>query len=48
MVADKARRVLGWTPRFTMDQGLRETIAWYTAALIDLQNPLSDHHTAEV
>jgi CDP-glucose 4,6-dehydratase len=39
MVSDKARRVLGWTPRFTMDQGLRETIAWYTSALSDLEHP---------
>jgi CDP-glucose 4,6-dehydratase len=33
MVADKARRVLGWAPRFTMEQGLRETIDWYTRSL---------------
>lgn len=26
----KARRVLGWAPSFTMDEGLRRTIAWYT------------------
>ena len=25
----KARRLLGWTPRYTLDQGLRETIEWY-------------------
>jgi CDP-glucose 4,6-dehydratase len=25
----KARRLLGWTPRFGTEQGLRETIAWY-------------------
>jgi CDP-glucose 4,6-dehydratase len=30
MVAAKARRVLGWSPKFTMKQGLEETIAWYT------------------
>jgi CDP-glucose 4,6-dehydratase len=30
MVANKARRVLGWSPKFTMQQGLQETIAWYT------------------
>jgi len=29
MVADKARHLLGWLPRFTMEEGLRETIAWY-------------------
>jgi CDP-glucose 4,6-dehydratase len=27
--AEKARRVLGWTPLFTLDQGLEATIAWY-------------------
>jgi CDP-glucose 4,6-dehydratase len=27
--AKKARRVLGWRPRYTLEQGLGETIAWY-------------------
>ena len=27
--AKKARRVLGWRPRYTLEQGLRETLAWY-------------------
>ena len=27
--AEKARRVLGWKPRFTLDQGLERTLAWY-------------------
>ena len=27
--ATKARRLLGWTPRYTLDEGLRETAAWY-------------------
>ena len=27
--AEKARRVLGWTPLFNLDQGLEATIAWY-------------------
>lgn len=27
----KARRILAWQPAFSLDQGLRETIAWYTA-----------------
>ena len=26
---DKATRLLGWTPAFTMEQGLTETIDWY-------------------
>jgi CDP-glucose 4,6-dehydratase len=28
--AAKARRVLGWKPAWELDQGLRETITWYT------------------
>jgi len=27
--ADKARRLLGWAPLFTLDEGLTRTIAWY-------------------
>ncbi len=27
--AEKARRVLGWSPRFPLDEGLRRTIEWY-------------------
>lgn len=27
--AGKARKVLGWTPQFTLDSGLERTIAWY-------------------
>jgi CDP-glucose 4,6-dehydratase len=27
--AEKARRVLGWRPLFTLDEGLRRTIDWY-------------------
>jgi len=27
--AKKARTVLGWKPKYTMEQGLKETIAWY-------------------
>lgn len=27
--ASKARRLLGWTPRITLEEGLRDTIAWY-------------------
>lgn len=27
--AAKARRVLGWKPRWTLERGLRETVAWY-------------------
>jgi CDP-glucose 4,6-dehydratase len=27
--AGKARRVLGWQPHYDLEQGLRETVAWY-------------------
>lgn len=27
--ADKARRLLGWSPLFTLEQGLKKTITWY-------------------
>ena len=31
--AAKARRMLGWRPRFNLDEGLRRTIRWYTEFL---------------
>jgi CDP-glucose 4,6-dehydratase len=31
--AVRARRLLGWRPRYTLDEGLRETVAWYAAFL---------------
>jgi CDP-glucose 4,6-dehydratase len=31
--AEKARRVLGWQPMFSLDEGLRRTIDWYQALL---------------
>src|SRR3954452_2994175 len=31
--ADKARRVLGWTPMFGLEEGLRRTIGWYRGFL---------------
>ena len=27
----KIRRLLGWSPRFSLDEGLRETVDWYAA-----------------
>ena len=35
--AEKARRVLGWQPQFTLDEGLRLTIEWYRKFLVDEQ-----------
>ena len=29
--AEKARRQLGWRPRYSLEQGMRETIDWYRA-----------------
>jgi CDP-glucose 4,6-dehydratase len=33
MTCEKARRLLGWAPVFTMEQGLREAVAWYRSHL---------------
>jgi CDP-glucose 4,6-dehydratase len=27
--AEKARRILGWEPLFTLEEGLKATIEWY-------------------
>lgn len=31
----KARRVLGWSPHYTLEEGLKATIAWYTEFFAD-------------
>jgi CDP-glucose 4,6-dehydratase len=31
--AERARRMLNWTPQFTLDEGLERTIAWYKGVL---------------
>jgi CDP-glucose 4,6-dehydratase len=31
--AKKARKMLGWKPKYTLDEGLKETIEWYTKFL---------------
>jgi CDP-glucose 4,6-dehydratase len=35
--AEKARRRLGWSPAFTLADGLRKTVEWYREALGDLE-----------
>lgn len=31
--SEKAHKVLGWKPQYTLEEGLRETMAWYREAL---------------
>lgn len=31
--AEKARKLLGWKPIYTLNQGLKETVEWYTSLL---------------
>lgn len=33
----KARRLLDWEPLFTLDEGLRATVAWYRESLADVK-----------
>jgi nucleoside-diphosphate-sugar epimerase len=33
LCAEKTKRVLGWQPRYTLTEGLQETLAWYAAFL---------------
>ena len=33
LTAEKAHRVLGWSPSFSLDEGLRRTIDWYAESL---------------
>lgn len=37
--AEKARRVLGWKPLFTLDEGLERTVAWYGEFFRHHHNP---------
>lgn len=39
--AAKARKVLGWSPRFTLDSGLSATIEWYRTYLATVDAPRS-------
>ncbi len=35
LLSEKAQRVLGWQPEFSLEQGLTETFAWYRDFLVD-------------
>ncbi|MDP3685639.1 MAG: GDP-mannose 4,6-dehydratase [bacterium] len=35
----KARTILGWSPRYTLEEGLKETIAWYRTFLAHAEEP---------
>jgi CDP-glucose 4,6-dehydratase len=37
--AGKARRMLNWEPHFTLDEGLRRTIRWYTNRRQEITDP---------
>jgi len=37
--AQKAHKVLGWSPLFTLDNGLQRAISWYKAFLAEERNP---------
>jgi CDP-glucose 4,6-dehydratase len=37
MSARKAETILGWRPRYTLDEGLRLTIKWYDQNLQETQ-----------
>jgi CDP-glucose 4,6-dehydratase len=45
--AEKARMLLGWSPLFTLDEGLERTVAWYRAffegAALALSEPVPQH-----
>ena len=44
--AGKARRMLDWRPRYTLDQGLAETIGWYRDYFAPLQTAARLHRKA--
>ena len=34
--SEKARSMLGWSPQYTLEQGLHETILWYKSYMQDV------------
>ena len=39
--AEKARKLLGWTPQFSLEEGLTRTLAWYTSYLSESSHEYS-------
>ncbi len=39
--ASKARKVLSWEPQYTLEQGLKETVEWYSAYLLEHERSLA-------
>jgi CDP-glucose 4,6-dehydratase len=47
MVTEKALKMLGWSPRVGLEEGLKRTVSWYTEYFSKASNrPSSDLHTA--
>lgn len=44
--ATKARTVLGWRPSFTLEEGLTETIAWYSSFFDQLARETNDRRSS--
>lgn len=42
LAAEKAQRLLGWEPQYSLAEGLPETIAWYSD-LLEVQQPLQNN-----
>ncbi len=39
--AEKAKKLLGWKPKYTLEEGLRETIEWYRVSFEDLEGKVN-------
>ncbi|MBI4142380.1 GDP-mannose 4,6-dehydratase, partial [Candidatus Uhrbacteria bacterium] len=42
--SEKAKRVLGWEPAYTVEEGLAETVAWYRKYLAQARAPVVGAH----
>ena len=45
--AEKLRRELGWSPRYTFEQGMRATVAWYLANSAWSEQVLCDNYAGD-